>query len=175
MPLHVQVYGFAPPTADAEPTLQRLLLGADDTVTPFAEPQTPSCLRGAEQLTELPGGEPAPLQVQLNGPLPETGPAVPDAHKLLAGGLGVPTPLAEPQAPFCVVALFALHEAVPPIGLPPPVHDHVNVVPLSLTAVCVPAEHKSAEGALTKVPPWDEPQAPFTVVARFAVQLAVDP
>jgi len=38
---HVHVHGPVPPTADGEPVLQRLVVGATDTVVPLAVPHTP--------------------------------------------------------------------------------------------------------------------------------------
>jgi hypothetical protein len=44
-PAQVQSHGPVPVTDDADPLVQRLLVGAVVTAVPFAEPHTPSMIR----------------------------------------------------------------------------------------------------------------------------------
>jgi hypothetical protein len=69
----------------------------------------------------------------------------------------------------------ATHTAVAPPLLPAQLHDHG---PLPLTFDAVPALQRFAVGVLVRLPPFEEPHAPFTGCAEatfFAEQVAVVP
>jgi hypothetical protein len=100
-PLHDQLKGPEPVTADADPALQRFAVGADGTGIPLAVPQAPFTgvgVKEAEQDAVVPPLLPA--QVQLNGPVPVTTDAVPAWHKLAVGALEKLMPFDVPQAPL---------------------------------------------------------------------------
>jgi hypothetical protein len=96
LPLHVQAQGPVPVTAVPVPAVQRFVVGAVVTATPFAEPQAPLTAvetRGAAQ--------PAVLsllkQYHLQGPVPVTGDAAPVPQRPLVGRTRVGTPFAGPH------------------------------------------------------------------------------
>lgn len=67
---------------------------------PFAMPQAPFCLSGAEQLAVVPPL--TPEQVQLKGPEPVTLEELPIVQKPVVGAVYPAVPFAVPQAPFCI-------------------------------------------------------------------------
>ena len=102
-PAHDQVHGPVPDTVEDVPVLQRLVVGFDATVVPFAVPQMPFTGAGAcgvswaEQLAFVPPLEPA--HDQLHGPVPLTVDAVPVLRKLV-GVVESVAPFEEPHTPF---------------------------------------------------------------------------
>jgi hypothetical protein len=92
-----------PTIAVDEPTEQRLEVGAELKIPPFALPQMPAWPYKAEQEALAPPLNPA--QDQLHGlalvPLPETVPAVPTSHKFEVGFDGNVPPSEEPHEPSC--------------------------------------------------------------------------
>ena len=67
-PVHDQDQGPEPETEEAEPAEQRLLVGADETLVPLAEPQEPFVLT-SEHDAALPPLEPLHVQVYEFAPL----------------------------------------------------------------------------------------------------------
>jgi hypothetical protein len=116
-----------------------------------------------------------PAQLHDHGPLPLTVDAVPAVQRLAVGALVRLPPFEEPHAPFtgCAEATFFAEQAavVPPL-LPAQLHDHG---PLPAMVDAVPALQRLAVGALARLPPFEEPHAPFTGCAFFAEQVAVVP
>jgi len=97
-PVHSQVQGPEPETAEGEPLEQRFSVGAVYEEVPFEEPQVPS--RGTPPVEQEAESPPyCPAQVQVQGPLPETEDAVPVAQRLVEGIEERLAPLEEPQAP----------------------------------------------------------------------------
>ena len=125
-------------TDDAPPALQRLELGAVANEPPCEEPHAPlpgHVGLGREQYAVVPPLLPVHCHVLL--PLHEpafTAVTLPTIQVLAV----------VEQLPFS--RLVAEQLAVLPTGVPPPVHDHVNVEP-ELTDVAVPDEHKLLSGA----------------------------
>ena len=82
----------------------------------------------------------------------------------------------DPVLPLVPVeASLSEHEAVEPPLAPAQLHDHG---PLPLTVDAVPAVQRFAVGLVLTVPPFEEPQAPFTGCAEatfFAEQVALVP
>jgi hypothetical protein len=108
LPAQLHVHGPLPLTADAVPALQRLVVGAVLTATPFAGPHCPFTGGGggggggeascATQVAVVPPLLPAQLHV--HEPLPLTTDAVPALQRLVVGALGKLPPLEEPHTPF---------------------------------------------------------------------------
>ena len=160
-PAQVQANGPEPVTAEAEPALHRLVVGAFVTSVPFAEPQAPLILSRAEQLAVEPPFEPA--QFQLQGPVPLTAEAAPALQRPVVGTLVRPAPFDVPQLPLTAAgSTGAVQLAVVPLLLPVQLQLHG---PLPLTAEAVPAEHKPLAGALLAATPLAEPQAPLPAEA----------
>jgi hypothetical protein len=154
-PAQLQFQGPLPDTADAVPALQRPLTGAALVTIPFAGPHAPfTDTAGAEQDAFLP--PPAPLQVQLHGPVPLTAVAVPALHSPPDGAVAAGTPLAGPHAPFATSGAEQ-DAAVPPL-MPRQLHIHG---PLPLRFAAVPAEHSPVDGAVPVPTPFAAPHAPF--------------
>ena len=108
-PVHDQLHGPEPETLEAEPALQRFVVGAEATVVPLAEPQEPFttvavavAVFDAEQLAVEP--PPEPVHDQLHGPEPETLEAEPALQSPEVGADETVVPLAEPQEPFTAAA-----------------------------------------------------------------------
>jgi hypothetical protein len=202
--VHVQIHEEVPSavTAEAVPTVHRLVVGALLMVAPLADPQAPSVTvvlppldepppdelvlgpeldpldevppdelpleplpdeletaRLAPQSTALPPA--VPWQIQVQGPEPDTGEAVPELHRLEIGAALTVVLLAEPQMPFTavVVAMDAEHCAeVPP---PDPAQLQLNG-PLPETSDAVPVVHRLPVGMLLTLVPLTDPQAPLT-------------
>jgi hypothetical protein len=114
LPAQNQVHGPLPLTADAVPGLQRLVVGALLTATPFAGPHCPftggaggggggeaSC---ATQVAVFPPL--LPTQVQVQGPLPVTAVAVPALQRLVVGALVRLVPFEESHTPVTRLGCF---------------------------------------------------------------------
>jgi hypothetical protein len=165
-PLQAQVHGPVPLTVVAVPAVQRFPVGAVETATPFAEPQTPltgeALCSGALHEEFVPPL--LPLHVQAQGPAPVTVVAMPAVQRPAVGAIVTATPFAEPQAPLTGVEATcsgALHEAYDPPLLP----LHVQAQgPAPITVVAVPAVQRPVVGAVVAATPFAEPQAPLTVV-----------
>src|ERR1700730_4764436 len=104
-PLQAQVHGPVPLTVVAVPAVQRFPVGAVETATPFAEPQTPStgealCSGALHEEFDPPL---LPLHAQAQGPAPVTVVAVPVVQRPIVGVVVTATPFAEPQAPLTSV------------------------------------------------------------------------
>lgn len=98
-PAQVQLHGPVPETVEAAPTLQRSPPdGAAVKSCPFAEPQAPLTLSGAEHDALVP--PPDPLQLHDHGPDPEIVVAVPAEQRFDDGADVTPTPFADPQTPL---------------------------------------------------------------------------
>jgi hypothetical protein len=110
-----------------------------------------------------------PPQLHDHGPLPLTADVVPVVQRFAVGAVLTDAPFALPHAPLtgCAEATFVAEQVavVPPL-LPSQLHDHG---PLPLTAVAVPVVQRLAVGALLSLPPFEEPQAPFTAVGVVEV------
>jgi hypothetical protein len=152
-PWQDHVHGPLPVNAETPPVAQRLVLGADDTATPFALPQLPATSNGAKHDAVWPPLLPA--QDHFQGPLPETDVADPEAHNSVAGTDVAPTPLAPPHAP--ATSNGAEHEAVWPS--PVPVQDHVHG-PLPETDVAEPPAQRPRVGAAVAPAPSAAPHWP---------------
>src|ERR1700722_4159208 len=115
-PAQLHDHGPEPETDEAEPVVQRLVVGAVETVVPFADPQAPLvgvAVLLAEQEAFVPPL--APVQDHDQGPEPLTLVAVPAVQRLVVGLLATVVPLADPQAPFVGgTVLLAEHDAVVP-------------------------------------------------------------
>jgi hypothetical protein len=103
LPAQLHDHGPLPVTLDADPVLQRPVVGALLTVAPFDEPQAPftgvdTGVLLAVHCTAAPLLLPA--QLQSHGPLPVTADAVPVLHRLIVGAPLSVAPLAEPHTPF---------------------------------------------------------------------------
>jgi hypothetical protein len=95
----VHIQGPLPVVAEAVPTLQRPLVGAELVVEPLARPHCPVATGAKQEAVEPPD---PPAHVQFHGPVPPTAEAVPALHRLALGGLVTGTPIAEPQTPVTV-------------------------------------------------------------------------
>ncbi len=129
LPAQFQLHGPAPLTADAVPTLQRLVVGALVRLAPFEEPHAPftACAEvafSAEQVAVVPPLLPA--QVHDHGPAPLIADVVPALQRLAVGVLVRVAPFDEPHAPVTFV---------PPLGVVDVANvaykDHVADVQLS--------------------------------------------
>ena len=102
----------------------------------------------------------APVQLQLQGPVPVIVVAIPVEHKFAAGMIENVPPLLDPQVPFTIWGVIELAEqleVVPPYA---PVQFQFHG-PVPVVVVAVPAEHKFAIGTTANVPPLLEPQVPL--------------
>ena len=100
-PAQLHDHGPVPATDDDTPAEQRLADGADDTATPFAEPQVPLTgggVKKAEQLAVLPPFDPPHVQVQ--GPVPATEEDVPAVQRFAVGAAETVVPFDEPHTPL---------------------------------------------------------------------------
>jgi hypothetical protein len=163
-PLQAQVHGPVPLTVVAVPAVQRFPVGAVETATPFAEPQTPltgeALCSGALHEEFVPPL--LPLHVQAQGPAPVTVVAMPAVQRPAVGAIVTATPFAEPQTPLTAVGCSgALHEAfVPPLL---PLHAQAQG-PVPVKVVAVPELQRPAVGAVATVTPFAGPQDPLTSV-----------
>ena len=108
LPAQLHDRGPLPLTADAVPALQRLVVGAVLTTTPFAGPHCPFCAEAsfcAEQVAVVPPL--LPTQLQLQGPVPVTVVAVPALQSLVVGALVKPAPFEGPHAPVTRLGCFS--------------------------------------------------------------------
>jgi hypothetical protein len=114
--------------------------------------------RLAPQSVALP--PPVASQIQVHGPEPDTGEAVPDLHRLEVGAALTVELLAEPQIPLAAVDACrdAAHCAVAPP--PDPAQLQVNG-PLPVTSDAVPDVHRLPVGKLVTLVPLTEPHAPL--------------
>jgi hypothetical protein len=100
LPTQLQFQGPLPAIVDAEPALQRLLVGALARRAPFEEPHAPLILYTVEQLAVVPSREPAHVQFHGPGPGPFTLEAVPALQRFAVGLLVKSAPFEEPHAPL---------------------------------------------------------------------------
>ena len=103
-PAQDQVKGPVPLTDEVEPVVQRLVVGAVETVVPFADPQAPligveEVPIGAEHTAFTPPLVPAQLQLKAVLVLLKAL-ALPVEQRLAVGAVEVIAPLALPQAPL---------------------------------------------------------------------------
>jgi hypothetical protein len=142
-PLHVHVHGPLPLTLEAEPVLQRLVVGLEPKDPPLDDPQAPLPPEEVEILAEHVAVEPPlfPSHVQIQGPSPSTSEVVPALQRFVFGAVLIDVPLADPQAPFVVAEAPApaLQEADSPSFLPSHVHVHG---PSPSTSNAVPVLHR---------------------------------
>jgi hypothetical protein len=82
---------------------------------------------------------------------------LPDEHNPLVGAVRVATPQALPQTPL--TSSGAEPGALAPPLMPAQVHS--QVLPLRLTVLALPAEHKPLAGALVAATPQAVPHAPL--------------
>jgi hypothetical protein len=163
-PLHIQVHGPLPLTADAAPALQRLLVGALLRSAPFEEPHAPLTAEvvGAQHNPVAPPL--LPEQLQDHGPLPLTADAVPALQRLALGAVLTATPFALPHLP--TISSRAEQLAV----VPPPEPAHVQFHgPEPLTLEAVPALQRLVVGALVRSALFEGPHAPLTTADRVRV------
>jgi hypothetical protein len=164
-PLQAQDHGPVPLTVVAAPAVQRLVVGAVETATPFAEPQTPLTAVGCSGALHEAFVPPLlPLHAQAQGPAPVTVVAAPAVQRPAVGAIVTATPFAEPQAPLTGVEATcsgALHEEFDPPLLP--LHAQAQG-PTPVTVVAVPAVQRPVVGAVVTATPFAEPQAPLTGV-----------
>ena len=155
-PLQPQVQGPEPLTVVAIPAEQRFVEGAEERLAPFEDPQEPLVMRLAEQLAVVPLYWPVQLQVQ--GPEPETEEAVPMAQRLELGIELKLAPFEDPQEPFIgiIPPVAQLAEDPPLVPLQPQVQG-----PEPETEEAVPMAQRLVEGAEEKVCPFDDPQTPL--------------
>ncbi len=146
-----------PVTGDALPELQRFVEGAEANVPPLDDPQAPLTVRFAKQFAFVPPFE--PLHVQYHGPVPVTVEAVLSGlHRFAVGALNRFCPLDDPQAPL-TIRLAKQLAVVPPFD---PLHvQYHGPVPVTVEAV-LSGLHRFVVGAVRKICPLDEPQAPLT-------------
>ena len=97
-PTQVHDHGPEPDTADAVPTLQSPVVGADNKLAPLLEPQAPFTFLLAKQLALVPPN--VPLQNHRHGPEPETADAAPTLHRFDEGADRRLAPFEEPQTPL---------------------------------------------------------------------------
>ena len=135
VPAQFHVQGPLPETLEAVPAEHKLLVGVEVRSAPLALPQAPftaAVLTGAEHCALLPPLE--PLQLQDQGPVPETLDAVPAEHKLVVGFRSPRRSSALPQAPFtglrCASAV-----ALPPPSRPRPVGEYAGNIPTTTTSI----------------------------------------
>ena len=102
LPTQLHFQGPLPATVDAEPELQRPLVGALARLAPFEEPHAPLISYRAEQLAVVPPPEPA--HVQFHGPEPFTLEAAPALQRSAVGLLVRSAPFEEPHAPLTAEA-----------------------------------------------------------------------
>src|SRR6516225_2072976 len=101
MPVHAQAQGPVPLKVVAVPAVQRPVVGAVETATPFAGPQTPLMAVGCSGALHESFVPPRlPLHVQFQGPVPVTVVAVPAVQRLVVGAVVTATPFAGPQDPL---------------------------------------------------------------------------
>jgi hypothetical protein len=115
-------------TAEAVPALQRLAVGVTLVTVPFAGPHVPLIVPAGAVVHCAVVPPLVPAQLHVHGPLPLTEDARPVAHRLAAGALVAPDPLADPQVPL--ISSWAEQDAVVPPLLP--AQDQVHG-PLPLT------------------------------------------
>jgi hypothetical protein len=175
LPSHIQAQGPDPVTVVAAPAVQRLVVGAVVTATPFAEPQSPltaTDCSGALHEELVPPLLPSHIQAQ--GPDPVTVVAAPAVQRLVVGAIVTATPFAEPQTPLMATDCSgALHEEFVPPLLP----SHIQAQgPDPVTVVAAPAVQRLVVGAVVTATPFAGPQTPLTAVeASGAEQDAVVP
>ena len=155
-----------PPTGEAVPLLQRLVVGAEVKVAPLLDPHTPATIRFAEQLAFEPPF--TPVQFHDHGPVPLTAVAVPELHRFVVGAEVKSPPLLLPHTP--VTIRFAEQLAFEPPLVPLQVQLQG---PVPETVEAVPLPQRLEVGAEVKSPPLLLPQEAFTM--RFAEQFAVEP
>jgi hypothetical protein len=138
-------------TGDAVPALHNPVVGALVVAALFAVPQAPFvAVVGALQATVVPPA--IPTQLQVHGPIPETGDGVPALHRPLMGGLVVAALLAGPHTAESEAG-GALQAAKPQVQ----VHG-----PLPVTADAVPMLHSALAGAALAGTPLAAPHIPVT-------------
>ena len=166
-PVHVQVHGPAPDTTVAVPDVHRFVTGAAARFAPLELPHSPFSVLFALQLAVVPVFSPVQLQVQ--GPAPDTAVAVPALHRFVPGAALRFAPSELPHSPF--TSLFALHAA----GVPSPLPLQLHVQgPAPLTAVLPASDtHRFVIGAAVTFAPFDVPHSPLYVLV--VLQLAVVP
>ncbi|PKO57601.1 MAG: hypothetical protein CVU24_18670 [Betaproteobacteria bacterium HGW-Betaproteobacteria-18] len=112
--MQVQLQGPLPETSGVEPSLQRLLVGLLVTLVPPVAPQLPFTGAGTDaKLAEHEALAPPfdPLQVQLQGPLPDTSGVEPSPQRFAVGAIKSVRPWAEPQTPSTGMAVVWLKVA----------------------------------------------------------------
>jgi hypothetical protein len=171
--------GPVPLTDEARPVVQRLVMGVDGTVVPFALPHTPFTGEGfllAEQLAFVPPPEPA--QDQFHGPAPLTDEAEPIEQRLMAGAELAVAPLADPHTPFTIDWIITPSGAEQ-LALVPPLtaaqlHFQARLfLPPPETAEALPAEQRPEAGLAGTCVLLAAPQAPL--IFSGALQAAVVP
>jgi hypothetical protein len=183
-PAHIQSHGPEPVTVEAFPALQRFVVGAVLTATPFAKPHMPLTgglvARGAAQELVEPPLEPA--HIQSHGPVPVTAEAAPTLQRFVVGLVLAATPFAEPQMPLTGVTPPEATGAAQALFVPPLEPAHIQSHgPVPATAEAVPALHRFAVGAVLVALAFAEPHTPLTgvvppeLVARGAAQELVEP
>jgi len=153
-PVQAQDQGPEPNTLDAVPVEQRFVAGAVVTAVLLAVPQAPLVSSGAAHEALVPPLEPVQLQDQ--GPEPDTLDAVPVEQRLVMGTVVTAVLLAVPQAPL--VSSGAAHEALVPPLEPVQVHAH-GPEPDKLEAV--PVEQRLVVGTVVTATLLAAPQAPL--------------
>jgi hypothetical protein len=155
-PAHVQFHAPEPPTVEAVPAVQRLLVGALVRTAPFDEPHAPLTAEdvGAQHNPVAPPL--LPVQLQVHGPLPLTADAWPALQRLALGAVLTATPFALPHVPTILSRAEQL-AVVPPFE-PAHVQFHGPEPP---PVEAVPAVQRLLVGALVRSAPFDEPHAPL--------------
>ena len=166
-PAQVHNHGPVPWTVVEVPVEHRLIVGVEEAVVPFADPQAPLTGEGgvttvlfAEQVAVVPLLEPA--QDQVKGPVPLTDEVEPVVQRLVVGAVETVVPFADPQAPLIgveEVPIGAEHTAfTPPLV---PAQLQLKAVLVFLMALALPVEQRLAVGAVEVFAPLALPQAPL--------------
>lgn len=172
LPAQFQNHGPVPVIADAAPVLQRPVVGALETVVPFADPHAPFTGGGPdEHVAVAPPLIPRHDHPNCPFPLAATCVAVPAEHNPVVGCVVEVDPFAGPHAP-AVPATGALQS----INVPTPVPSHTQLHgPLPPTADAVPVAQRPLVGALLAATPFAGPHCPLLPDATGAAHDAFVP
>jgi hypothetical protein len=151
----------------AFPAAHRLVVGSAVEVDPFALPHTPLVPASGTRQSATPPPL-LPRHAHAHGPVPDTGDAVPVAHRFVDGAALTATPFADPHCPPVPEFTGAEHCTVVPVPLPAQLQFQG---PVPVTVEGVPALHRLPAGATVVITPFAGPHCPFTGAAG-AEQLA---
>jgi hypothetical protein len=144
-----------------------LVVGCVVDVDPFALPHTPLVPASGERQSATPPPL-LPRHAHAHGPVPDTGLAVPVAHRFVDGAALAATPFAGPHCLPVLEFTGAEHCTVVPVPLPAQLQFQG---PVPVTADAIPSLHRLPAGATVVITPFAGPHCPFTG-ATGAEQLA---